>query len=140
MKILSFFILLLISTSVLAASNEYQGPGFLKKNGKTIGIVTLSPAFTAPMAACNQFAGLIKVEGLTFSKSGKTLESFYFVDSNENNWSVPTGFENLSKSDNEEASNFIKKDKEYFVRLQACGSGGFVDLLDIYNKDSMSKL
>ncbi|MEM0651658.1 hypothetical protein AAFL31_07515 [Klebsiella huaxiensis] len=123
-----------------AAQDEYQGPEILTENGKAVGIVTLNQALTAPMAACKQFAGLITVEGLSFSKSGKTLESFYFVDSNDNNWSVPTNFSELSKSDNEIASSFIKVGKEYFVRLQACGSGGFVDLIDIYGKELNKKL
>ncbi|NCB57542.1 MAG: hypothetical protein EOM46_08550 [Gammaproteobacteria bacterium] len=140
MRIVTLLLGMLVYTNALAAGEEYQGTGFLIENGKTVGIVTLKPAFTAPMAACKQFAGWVTVDGLTFSKSGKTLESFYFVDSNDNNWSVPTGFDELSKNDNEKASDFIKKGKEYFVRLQACGSGGFVDLLDIYGKEINKKL
>lgn len=131
---------LLTCANVLAAQDEYQGPAILTESGKAVAIVTLKPALTAPMAACRQFAGLITVQGLSFSKSGKTLESFYFVDSKDNNWSVPTDFSELSKSDNEIASNFIKVGKEYFVRLQACGSGGFVDLIDIYGKESNKKI
>lgn len=129
-------------SSSLASASEFDGPGLLTKDGEVVGIITLKKAFTAPMAACNQISGTIKVEGLQFSDSGKTLKSFYFEDSNGNNWSVPTGFEelNFTNKDNGKINNFIKKGRSYFVRLQACGSGGYVDLLDIYNPKALNNL
>ncbi|UVW54671.1 hypothetical protein NYO12_10100 [Klebsiella variicola] len=130
------------SFPALVLAGDLEGPSLLMKNDEVVGIITVNPAFTDGIGACTQLSGTVKVEGLQFSDSGKTLKSFYFEDSKGNNWSVPTGFErlNFNNIDEEKANNFIKKGRSYFVRLQACGSGGFVDLLDIYAPKAMEEL
>ncbi len=136
------FAAIVIGFPLLSSASDLEGPGLLTRNGEVVGVITVNPTFTAPMSACNQISGTIKVEGLQFSDSGKTLKSFYFEDSKGNNWSVPTNFEalNLNSVDNGRVNNFIKKGRSYFVRLQACGSGGFIDLLDIYSSKAMDSL
>ena len=85
------------------------------------------------MDDCQQMIGKIKVEGVQFSQSGVTLESFRFTDKNGTQWSVPTGFSNLSKPEREEANSFIRVGKSYFVQVEVCGSGDYPDLINMYD-------
>ncbi len=82
---------------------------------------------------CEQMIGKIKVEGVQFSESGATLESFRFIDKNGAQRSVPTGFNNLSKPDRERANSFIKVGKTYFAHIEFCGSGSYADLVNMYD-------
>lgn len=139
--IYAFIGLVSLSLSFPILANEgFSEPAIIYKNNVAIGYTSARSPFTKSGSGCAQFAGRIKVEGLQFSDSGATLKSFWFVDGKDNNWSVPTEFEslpnNLLRSN---ASSFIKKDKPYFIRLEACGSGGFVTLIDIYNEKAVTE-
>ena len=82
---------------------------------------------------CQQMIGKIKVEGVQFSRSGATLESFRFTDKSGAQWSVPTGFSNFSDAERSEANSFIKVGKSFFVQVEVCGSGGYPDLINMYD-------
>jgi hypothetical protein len=85
---------------------------------------------------CAQRVGKIRVEGLQFSKSGATLESFWFIDKNGSQWSTPTNIAELSDNvTRSKAGSFIKVGKEYWVHIQVCGSGGYSDLISMYEAD-----
>jgi len=85
-----------------------------------------------PHDNCEERTGIIKVEGVQFSSSGVTLESFRFIDKAGNQWSVPTGIGNLSGAARVEANNFIRVGRSYFVDIEVCGSGGFPSLTSMY--------
>lgn len=106
-----------------------------KKTSKEIvvGLVAMNSALTANGSGCEQRAGVVKVEGVQFSRSGVTLESFRFTSKSGDQWSMPTGIDGLSNTDRSQANNFIRVGKSYFMRFQVCGSGGFPDLLDLYD-------
>lgn len=82
---------------------------------------------------CQQMIGKIKVEGVQFSQSGVTLESFRFTDKNDAQWSIPTGFSQFSNVERRKANNFIKVGKSYFVQVEICGNGGYPDLINMYD-------
>lgn len=86
-----------------------------------------------PSDGCTQMIGKIKVEGVQFSSSGATLESFRFTDKNGTQWSVPTEFGKLSNVARGEANNFIRVGKTYFSHIELCGSGGFAGLINLYD-------
>lgn len=108
-------------------------------NGKTReyvgGIVQMETVFTEPGSGCTQMIGTIKVEGVQFSKSGAVLELIRFRDNKGNQWAVPTSIEKLPKLDREKANNFIKTGRSYFSHIQVCGSGGFADLISLYDRN-----
>jgi hypothetical protein len=85
---------------------------------------------------CSQMVGTIKIEGIQFSKSGKTLEQFRFKDNKGNIFSVPTNIGELPKSQTDIANNFIKEGKSYLAHIQFCGSGGYGSLINLYDVKS----
>ncbi|HDR9355975.1 TPA: hypothetical protein QDB44_001831 [Burkholderia vietnamiensis] len=109
------------------------------KTGKTpsrqifAGLVNMGQIYDEPGSNCEQFLGLVKVEGIQFSSSGGTLESFRFSDNKGAVWSVPTNIGALSNVDRQEANSFIKVGKTYYAHIQACGSGGFANLISLYD-------
>ncbi|MGY4724746.1 hypothetical protein ACJ51O_12870 [Burkholderia pyrrocinia] len=82
---------------------------------------------------CTQFIGPVTVEGIQFTSSGGTLETFRFTDKNGNQWSVPTNIGRLSNVDRQHANGFIRVGKRYFVHAQVCGSGGNASLISMYD-------
>lgn len=82
---------------------------------------------------CTQFTGPVTVEGIQFTPSGGTLETFRFTDKNGTQWSVPTNIGRLSNVDRQHANSFIRVGKRYFVHAQVCGSGGNASLVSMYD-------
>jgi hypothetical protein len=82
---------------------------------------------------CDQVIGSVKVEGVQFSASGITLESFRFTDKQGSQWSVPTNIGMLSNASRQDANSFIRVGHTYFAHIQNCGSGGFSSLISIYD-------
>ena len=63
----------------------------------------------APSDGCEQITGYVTVKGVQFSKSGRTLESFWFIDKNGIRWVVPTNIGKITvSSDAIRASSFTK--------------------------------
>jgi hypothetical protein len=97
------------------------------------GLVNMTDLMNKPGDGCEQFIGLVKVEGIQFSSSGGSLESFRFTDHYGNQWSVPTNIGELSNAARSQANNFIRVGKAYYVQVQVCGSGGFASLVNMYD-------
>lgn len=99
-----------------------------------LGLVNMEAIMDDPLDSCSQMSGPIKVEGIQFSESGQTLETFWFTDKRGTRWVVPTNFDQMKLSSDErsKASDFIKTGKQYFVHIQVCGSGGFPSLVNMY--------
>lgn len=97
------------------------------------GILNLDGLSDSPGDGCEQRIGVVKVEGIQFSQSGATLESFRFTDGHGNQWSVPTNFDNLSNAGRSQANNFIRVGRPYYVDVQLCGNGGYPSLISIYD-------
>ena len=93
-----------------------------------------------PQSGCDLHRGVIKVDGLQFSKSGATLESFRFVDSTGTQWSIPTNIENFSNAEKRVANSFIRVGRAYFVIFAVCGSGGFPSLVEIVDVAAIKPL
>ncbi|CAN7775635.1 hypothetical protein LJR296_007661 [Cupriavidus necator] len=58
-------------------------------------LINMDEIFDRPDDNCEQRLGNITVEGIRFSQSGATLESFRFTDKKGNQWSVPTNIGKL---------------------------------------------
>lgn len=71
---------------------------------------------------CTQFTGPVTVEGIQFTPSGGTLETFRFTDKNGTQWSVPTNIGRLSNVDRQHANSFIRVGKRYFVHAHGSRS------------------
>ncbi|WP_298150841.1 hypothetical protein [Flavobacterium sp.] len=140
----SLIFILLLTCSIVHA--EELRPSVLHvyqtvkvKNGKDknisviAGLVNMSPLLLEPGSGCQHFVGPVKVEGVQFSKSGNTLESFRFTNSRNDQWSIPTNIEELSSVDRGAANSFIRVGKKYFVDATVCGSGGFASLVNMYD-------
>lgn len=97
------------------------------------GLVNMTDLLNKPGDGCEQFIGLVKVEGIQFSSSGGSIESFRFTDRFGNQWSVPTNISDLANSARSQANNFIRVSKPYYVQVQICGSGGFASLVNMYD-------
>lgn len=97
------------------------------------GLVNMDQVMDEPGANCGQFVGPISVEGVQFSQSGATLESFRFTAADGAQWSVPTNIGKLSNAERSIANSFIRVGKKYFVHVQSCGSGGFASLINMYD-------
>ncbi|SAK87942.1 hypothetical protein AWB75_06004 [Caballeronia catudaia] len=82
---------------------------------------------------CSRRFGRIKVEGVQFSSSGATLESFRFTDASGNQWSIPTDITRLPNAERSAANNFIRAGKSYFLDVEACGSGGYPSLISMFD-------
>lgn len=85
------------------------------------------------MSDCTQIIGKIKVAGVQFSPSGMTLERFSFADKSGKQWSIPTGFDRFSNAERGNAGTFIKVGKSYFLQIEVCGSGGYPNLINMYD-------
>lgn len=97
------------------------------------GLVGMDELFDKPGDNCQQFLGTATVEGIQFSSSGATLESFRFTDKSGNQWSVPTNIGKLSGAARGIANNFIRVGRQYYLHVQVCGSGGFASLISMYS-------
>ncbi|EEA04121.1 hypothetical protein BH160DRAFT_0553 [Burkholderia sp. H160] len=97
------------------------------------GLVNMTELMNKPGEGCQQFIGLVKVEGIQFSPSDASIESFRFTDHYGNQWVVPTNISDLSNADRAQANNFIRVGKPYYVQIQICGSGGFASLVNMYD-------
>jgi hypothetical protein len=106
------------------------------KGGKDV-VVALLDMNKVESAAdlCSAMVGLIKIEGVQYNSDGSSLELIRFIDRRGNQWSVPTNLDGLiGEVPKEEANNFIRVGRTYYVRLQLCGvSGNNVSLIDLYN-------
>ncbi|WP_257827491.1 hypothetical protein [Burkholderia glumae] len=96
-------------------------------------LVNMDDRMTDSYDNCSQGFGLLKVEGVQFSASGATLESFRFTDSSGQQLSVPTNIGKLPNSVRVSANSFIRVGKQYFAEIQTCGSGGFPSLINLYD-------
>lgn len=111
---------------------------YISRPGKPIqtvvsGLVNMTEIMNKTGDGCEQFIGLVKVEGVQFSSSGVTLESFRFTDHYGNQWSVPTNIGDMSNIQRSEANNFIRTGRSYYVQVQICGSGGYPSLVNMYD-------
>lgn len=97
------------------------------------GLVNMTDLMNKPGDGCEQFIGLVKIEGIQFSSSGGSIESFRFTDHFGNQWSVPTNISGLSNVARAQANNFIRVGRPYYVQVQICGSGGFASLVNMYD-------
>ena len=112
----------------------YQGKtiaGAYKKYA--VGLHAINQPFTDSLDNCETRSSISKIEGVQFSSSGKTLELFRFTDKNNHQWAIPTSIEKLNKFDREAANSLIRVGKTYFIIFQLCGSGGFPDLIELFD-------
>jgi hypothetical protein len=120
----------LTAAGVVTQTKKIKG----KDITKTVGVFNLAAAQSGHLG-CQQTMGQVRVEGFDFEDGGsRTIASFY-GHYNGSRFNFPTNFTVLNKFDRESASQFIKAGKKYFVRFQMCGSGGFVDLIDIFDSE-----
>jgi len=96
-------------------------------------LVNMESIMDAPHDGCDEIIGSIKVEGVQFSHSGATLESFRFTDRSGAQWSVPTNINVLPIASRQDANSFIRVGHAYFAHIQVCGSGGFASLISMYD-------
>lgn len=109
------------------------------KDSKTIdvGLADMDHVLNAPSDGCTQITGRVTVKGVQFSESGRTLQSFWFIDKDGTRWVVPTNIDKMRPSvDAIRASDFIRVGKKYFLHIQVCGSGGFASLISMYLIDN----
>lgn len=143
-------IAMLFATNTYAADTATEHPSLLQTtvvNGKrfiteTWGLHDLTniTELVGPQSGCDLHRGVIKVDGLQFSKSGATLESFRFVDSTGTQWSIPTNIENFSNAEKRVANSFIRVGHAYFVIFSVCGSGGFPSLVEMVDLAAIKPL
>lgn len=109
------------------------------KNGKVetrpvdAGLVNMDDMMLEPGSGCQHFVGVVKIEGIQFSQSGATLESFRFTNSKGDQWSIPTNIGRLSNAERSRANNLIRVGKQYFIDVNVCGSGGYPSLVNLYD-------
>lgn len=97
------------------------------------GLIDMSDPMVEPGTGCQQFIGQVKVEGVQFSTSDTVLESFSFTNPRGYRWSIPTGIGGLPNADRSAASSFIRVGKKYLVHAKICGSGGYPELVSMYD-------
>ncbi|WP_157139117.1 hypothetical protein [Cupriavidus metallidurans] len=130
---------LLIPLAALAAEPDprvvytYKSVGNKPSEAVVSGLVNMDEIFDKSGDNCQQFVGTATVEGVQFSSSGATLESFRFTDKRGNQWSVPTNIGKLPGAARGAANNFIRVGRPYFLQVQICGSGGFPSLINAYS-------
>lgn len=96
-------------------------------------LVNMDDRMTDPSDNCSQSFGLLKVEGVQFSASGATLESFRFTDASGQQQSVPTHIEALPNALRGSANSFIRVGKTFFAEIQSCGMGHYPSLINLYD-------
>ncbi|MCG7755240.1 MAG: hypothetical protein LZF63_01075 [Nitrosomonas sp.] len=132
-----------ISTTPHSANATEEGPTLLyvykylpnstKTKDYVTGLVNMDSLLVDPGDNCSQMTGAIKIEGVQYSPSGATLESFRFTDHKGNQYSVPTNITKLSNGERGQANRFIRQGKTYFAHIQMCGSGGYASLINLYD-------
>ncbi|WP_157727001.1 hypothetical protein [Burkholderia pseudomallei] len=100
---------------------------------RLVALEEMDEVYDRPGDNCTQFIGPVTVEGIQFTPSGGTLETFRFTDKNGNQWSVPTNIGRLSNVDRQRANSLIRVGKRYLVHVQVCGSGGIASLVSMYD-------
>lgn len=86
----------------------------------------------AVIEGCDLHEGVAFAKGTQYSDSGTTIKLIQFQGVGNKIFVIPTGFEQLSKNDNDIANSMINAGEPYFIRFTACGSDGFLKLVDIY--------
>jgi hypothetical protein len=145
MKLLNFAVLVALAASpplAIASDNDAKVIRIYKTtttNGKpqtkdfVAALVNMDEIMDTPGDNCSQMIGAVKIEGVQFSASGVTLESFRFTSKAGNQYSVPTNIGKLSNADRGAANGFIKVGKTYLAHVHFCGSGGFPSLISLYD-------
>lgn len=109
------------------------------KNGKEesrlvdAGLVNMDDMMLEPGSGCQHFVGVVRVEGIQFSRSGATLESFRFTNPKGDQWSIPTNIGRLSNIERSRANSLIRVGRQYLIDANVCGSGGFASLVNLYD-------
>jgi len=109
------------------------------KNGKSetrpvdAGLVNMDDMMLEPGSGCQHFVGIVKIDGVQFSQSGATLESFRFINAKGDQWSIPTNIGRLSNVERSRANSLIKVGKQYLIDANVCGSGGYPSLVNLYD-------
>lgn len=135
--------MVLLATPAIAQDKQQPNLLFVYKTIEVAGhirildipaaLVNMSQIYDGPLDNCEQLFGVIKVQGIQFSPSGATLQSFRFTDAHGDQWSVPTHIGRLSDAARQAADSFIRVGKRYFAEVQVCGSGGFASLVNLYD-------
>lgn len=135
-------IALLMSAAPGSAAEPFQGEVIhvYKTTGAghksqeiTAALVNMTPIMSGQLDNCSQSVESVKVEGIQFNQSGTVLELFRFTGKNAYQQAIPTNIQALPKLSRGEANSFIKVGKSYLIHVQYCGSGGYPDLISMYD-------
>ncbi|MGK3134883.1 hypothetical protein ACCX84_03820 [Pantoea trifolii] len=83
------------------------------------------------LEGCEAHQGLLTLSGIQYSDSGNTAKLLRFRNSVGETLVMPTGFEALSKNENNGVNQMLQEGIKYFVKFSACGSGGYLSLIEL---------
>lgn len=118
-----FFILAFLVTFSSFASPKVN----IDEVTKTVTVSGLSES----LDGCEVHQGLLTLIGMQYSDSGNTVKLLRFRSSTGDTLVMPTGFDALTKNENNGVNQMLEEGNKYFVKFSACGSGGFLSLIEI---------
>jgi len=117
----------LLLSSLIAFSSYAEPKVNLDEITKTVTVSGLSDV----AEGCDVHQGLLTLLGMQYSDSGNTIKLLRFRNSVGDTLVMPTGFDALTKNENNGVNQMLEEGNKYFVRFSACGSGGFLSLIEI---------
>jgi len=121
-------IAILFITAFFAAFSSCAAPKVnLDEVTKTVTVSGLSNV----SEGCEVHQGLLTLLGMQYSDSGNTVKLLRFRNSVGETLVMPTGFDALTKNENNGVNQMLEEGNKYFVKFSACGSGGFLSLIEI---------
>lgn len=121
------FSMLVLITSFIAFSSYAAPTVNLDEVTKTVTVSGLSDV----VEGCEVHQGLLTLLGMQYSDSGNTVKLLRFRNSVGETLVMPTGFDALTKNENNGVNQMLEEGNKYFVKFSACGSGGFLSLIEI---------
>lgn len=95
---------------------------------QTVSVVDLDEV----LQGCELHKGTFTVAGTQYSESGNTISLIKFKRNDGQIFAMPTGFDKLSNADKDNAQKIIEDGSPYFIEFSVCGSGGFMQLINLY--------
>ena len=95
---------------------------------QTVSIVDLDEV----LQGCELHKGTFTIVGTQYSESGNTISLIKFKRNDGQVFAMPTGFDKLSNVDKDHAQKIIDEGTPYFIEFSVCGSGGFMQLINLY--------
>ena len=112
-------------------------PETRKTEWEITALINMNKIYNKPGEGCGQRMTFAKISALQFSDSGNSIKLIQLVEESGRVFAAPIEYQKLSNVKRKEADQFLIQGNKYFIFYQVCGSGGFVNIINMYGVDRL---